>query len=63
MSAVCTPERCPMLTRLVIDHARATGDTEARVRLRYGLGHPESVNGAPGGTSGAVVADPDEGAA
>ena len=30
---------------------------------RYGLGHPESVNGAPGGTSGAVVTDPDEGVA
>lgn len=63
MTGACTPERCPMLTRLVIDHARATGDTEARVRLRYGLGHPESVNGREKGVSADERADPDEGVA
>ena len=33
----CAPS-CPLVTRLVIDHARSTGRDERLVRLAYGIG-------------------------
>lgn len=36
--------RCPIVTRLVIDLGKALGASESVVRLRYGLGDPESAS-------------------
>lgn len=42
------------LDRLEADFSRATGQPGGHVRVSRGLGDPESVNGRPRGTRGAV---------